>query len=221
MDTTPVYGLAYPTGSDLVSGAPAQLEKMASTFESALVEVDNRNTPAGVKPVIATTLANLALQTGVTGQTGYVTADPTTTNNGPYVWTGKAWEMLATLSQITQGYLSAKFKFQNTGSFVPDSYGGGMEIIVDQGNRLLHVNLSGFRSTVNVNSYPVFLYASGVKPSKDISLSCIFSLPSGSYAKQATWLANGSINIIGGLSNGDRCIHTPRTLPIPDGVTFA
>lgn len=32
---------------------------------------------------------------------------------------------------------------------------------------------------------------------------------------------NGTIMVVGGLSNGDRCMHTPRTLPIPDGVTFS
>ena len=228
MKTTDIYGLPYIEADDLVSGAPAQFKTMAEGIETALAEVDSRNTPAGVKPVIATTLEALAAQTGVTGQTGYVTADTTTANNGPYYWTGGAWLPYATgamldslRNQLTQGYLSARFKWQNTGSFVPDMYGGGMEIIVDQGNRLLHVNLSGFRSTVNVDSYGVFQYSSGVKPSKNIDLSCIFSLPSGSYGKQATWTTAGVINVIGGLSSGDRCIHTPRTLPIPDGVMFA
>ena len=219
--TTPIYGLSYPTGSDTVATAPAQFKSLADTVESALAEVDARATPEGSTPVVRQTLAQLATVKGVTGQTGYVTADTTTTNNGPYMWTGAAWEALATLNRITQGYLSAKFKWQNTGSFVPDGYGGGMEIIVDQGNRLLHVNLSGFRSAVNVGTYGVFQYSSGVKPSKNIDLSCLFSLPSGAYGKQATWTTSGVINVVGGLSSGDRCIHTPRTLPIPDGVMFA
>lgn len=107
-------------------------------------------------------------------------------------------------------------------SFQPDAYGGGMQIVVDERNRLLHVDLSGFKSTVNLShDYPVFQYASGVKPSKAVSLGCLWALPVGNWAKQATWNANGTIMVVGGLSNGDRCMHTPRTLPIPDGVTFS
>lgn len=169
MKTTDIYGLPYIEADDLVSAAPAQFKTMAEGIETALVEVDSRNTPAGVKPVIATTLEALAAQTGVTGQTGYVTADTTTANNGPYFWNGSAWLPYATggmlddlRNQLTQGYESAKFTWQNTGSFQPDSYGGGMEIVVDRANRLLHVHLSGFKSTVSMSSdFPVFHYTSG------------------------------------------------------------
>ena len=123
---------------------------------------------------------------------------------------------------LTQPLLYAKFKWQDTKSFQPDAYGGGMQIVVDERNRLLHVDLSGFKSTVNLNrDYPVFQYAAGVKPSKAVSLGCLWALPVGNWAKQATWNANGTIMVVGGLSNGDRCMHTPRTLPIPDGVTFS
>lgn len=123
---------------------------------------------------------------------------------------------------LTQPLLYAKFKWQDTKSFQPDAYGGGMQIVVDERNRLLHVDLSGFKSTVSLShDYPVFQYASGVKPSKAVSLGCLWALPVGNWAKQATWNANGTIMVVGGLSNGDRCMHTPRTLPIPDGVTFS
>lgn len=123
---------------------------------------------------------------------------------------------------LTQPLLYAKFKWQDTKSFQPDAYGGGMQIVVDERNRLLHVYLSGFKSTVNLShDYPVFQYASGVKPSKAVSLGCLWALPVGNWAKQATWNANGTIMVVGGLSNGDRCMHTPCTLPIPDGVTFS
>ena len=123
---------------------------------------------------------------------------------------------------LTQPLLYAKFKWQDTKSFQPDAYGGGMQIVVDERNRLLHVDLSGFKSTVNLShDYPVFQYASGVKPSKAVSLGCLWALPVGNWAKQATWNANGTIMVVGGLSNGDRCMPTPRTLPIPDGVTFS
>lgn len=96
MKTTPIYGIPYLEGNDLVSSAPEQFANMANGVETALNEVDNRNTPAGVKPVIATTLETLAGLTGVTGQTGYVAADPTESNNGPYYWSGSAWLPYAT-----------------------------------------------------------------------------------------------------------------------------
>lgn len=96
MKTTPIYGIPYLEGSDLVSGAPEQFANMANGVETALNEVDNRNTPEGVKPVIATTLETLAGITGVTGQTGYVTTDETAANNGPYFWDGSAWLPYAT-----------------------------------------------------------------------------------------------------------------------------
>lgn len=229
MKTTDIYGLPYIEADDLVSAAPAQFKTMAEGIETALVEVDSRNTPAGVKPVIATTLKALAAQTGVTGQTGYVTADTTTANNGPYFWNGSAWLPYATggmlddlRNQLTQGYASAKFTWQDTGSFQPESYGGGMEIVVDRANRLLHVHLSGFKSTVSLSSdFPVFRYASGPKPSKAVSLGCLWSIPGSNFAKQAKWNTDGSVLVIGGMAVNDRCLHTPRTLPIPAGVTFA
>lgn len=229
MKTTDIYGLPYIEAGDLVSAAPAQFKTMAEGIETALAEVDSRNTPAGVKPVIATTLEALAAQTGVTGQTGYVTADTTTANNGPYFWNGSAWLPYATggmlddlRNQLTQGYESAKFTWQNTGSFQPDVYGGGMEIVVDRANRLLHVHLSGFKSTVSLSSdFPVFQYASGPKPSRAVSLGCLWSIPGSNFAKRANWNTDGSVSVIGGMAVNDRCLHTPRTLPIPAGVTFA
>lgn len=229
MKTTDIYGLPYIEADDLVSAAPAQFKTMAEGIETALVEVDSRNTPAGVKPVIATTLEALAAQTGVTGQTGYVTADTTTANNGPYFWNGSAWIPYATggmlddlRNQLTQGCESAKFTWQNTGSFQPDSYGGGMEIVVDRANRLLHVDLSGFKSAVSLSSdFPVFHYASGPKPSRAVILGCLWSIPGSNFAKQAKWNTDGSVSVIGGMAVNDRCLHTPRTLPIPAGVTFA
>ena len=127
MKTTPIYGLPYIEADDLVSSAPAQFKTMAEGIETALTEVDSRNTPAGVKPVIATTLEALAAQTGVTGQTGYVTADTTTANNGPYFWNGSAWLPYATggmlddlRNQLTQGYESGTFSGQTNGDAVAE-----------------------------------------------------------------------------------------------------
>lgn len=127
MKTTDIYGLPYIEADDLVSAAPAQFKTMAEGIETALVEVDSRSTPAGVKPVIATTLEALAAQTGVTGQTGYVTADTTTANNGPYFWNGSAWLHYATggmlddlRNQLTQGYESGTFSGQTNGDAVAE-----------------------------------------------------------------------------------------------------
>lgn len=127
MKTTDIYGLPYIEADDLVSAAPAQFKTMAEGIETALVEVDSRNTPAGVKPVIATTLEALAAQTGVTGQTGYVTADTTTADNGPYFWNGSAWLPYATggmlddlRNQLTQGYESGTFSGQTNGDAVAE-----------------------------------------------------------------------------------------------------
>lgn len=117
MDKTPIYGLPYINASDLVSGAPAQFKSMAEGVEKALKEVDDRNNTNGVKPMVATTLANLAKLKGVTGQTGYVTSDTTTANNGPYFWNGSAWLPYATksmLDQLTQGYESGTVTLQTT-----------------------------------------------------------------------------------------------------------
>lgn len=112
MKTTPTYGISYIEGGDLVSHAAAGFKKAAETTESALKLVDQRSTIAGVKPVIAGTLATLATMRGTIGQTGYVTSDGN--NNGPYCWNGSAWVKYAQKTQIdslqsqiaaiTQGY---------------------------------------------------------------------------------------------------------------------
>lgn len=112
MKTTPIYGISYIEGGDLVSNAAAGFKKAAETTEAALKLVDQRSTIAGVKPAIAGTLATLATMRGSTGQTGYVTSDGN--NNGPYCWNGSAWVKYAQNTQInslqsqiaaiTQGY---------------------------------------------------------------------------------------------------------------------
>ena len=48
--TTPIYGLSYPEGTDLVSSAPDSFKAMADTFETALDTVDRRSTPEGATP---------------------------------------------------------------------------------------------------------------------------------------------------------------------------
>lgn len=98
MKTTPIYGISYIEGGDLVSNAAAGFRKAAETTEAALKLVDQRSTVEGVKPVIAGTLASLATRIGATGQTGYVTSDGN--NNGPYCWNGSAWVKYAQNTQI-------------------------------------------------------------------------------------------------------------------------
>jgi len=122
MKTTPIYGISYIEGGDLVSNAAAGFKKAAETTEAALKLVDQRSTIQGVKPVIAATLATLATMRGTTGQTGYVTSDGN--NNGPYCWNGSAWVKYAQNTQIdslqsqiaaiTQGYESGTVTIQTT-----------------------------------------------------------------------------------------------------------
>lgn len=122
MKTTPIYGISYIEGGDLVSNAAAGFRKAAETTEAALKLVDQRSTVEGVKPVIAGTLASLATRRGTTGQTGYVTSDGN--NNGPYCWNGSAWVKYAQNTQIdslqsqiaaiTQGYESGTVTIQTT-----------------------------------------------------------------------------------------------------------
>lgn len=122
MKTTPIYGISYIEGGDLVSNAAAGFRKAAETTEAALKLVDQRSTVDGVKPVIAGTLASLATRRGTTGQTGYVTSDGN--NNGPYCWNGSAWVKYAQNTQInslqsqiaaiTQGYESGTVTLQTS-----------------------------------------------------------------------------------------------------------
>lgn len=122
MKTTPIYGISYIEGGDLVSNAAAGFKKAAETTEAALKLVDQRSTIQGVKPVIAGTLATLATMRGSTGQTGYVTSDGN--NNGPYCWNGSAWVKYAQNTQIdslqsqiaaiTQGYESGTVTIQTS-----------------------------------------------------------------------------------------------------------
>ncbi len=87
--TTPIYGLSYPEGSDLVSTAPDSFKTMATTFEKALDEVDKRSSPEGVKPVVATDLETLVKTNGVQGQSGIVTDAGTA--QGLYYRLGGRW----------------------------------------------------------------------------------------------------------------------------------
>lgn len=213
--TTPIYGLSYPEGSDLVSSAPDSFKSMADTFEQALDQVDRRTTPEGVKPVIATTLATLATRTGVVGQTGYVTADPTQSANGAYTYTGSSWEKN---SGIWQKFT---FKFENEGSFKPIPYGGANELLWNPTQRLLVVKLASFKSSVYVKTYGVYVPKSGVfTMSADISLG---QAEFENYTERGIELIltkNGNIKVGPELSSGD--VVRPLgsyVVPIPSNVT--
>lgn len=88
-DKTPIYGIGYPSGEDLVSELPDHLKTLATGMERALDEVDRRATPAGSTPRTATSLAALNKLTGVVGQAGYVTGSGD--DAGPYQWDGSKW----------------------------------------------------------------------------------------------------------------------------------
>ena len=94
MDHTPRYQLTYPTSSDEVDDAPQQFKTMCESVESALATIDDRQTSEAVKPVVRTTLAQLAEAAGVTGQSGYVTDDGDDT--GFYVHDETSWKAIAT-----------------------------------------------------------------------------------------------------------------------------
>lgn len=87
------YKLTYPTGSDLVSGAPAQLKTMCESVENALATVDDRQTSEAVKPVVRTTLDQLVEASAVDGQSGLVTEAGQ--SQGLYYRLGGQWIPLA------------------------------------------------------------------------------------------------------------------------------
>lgn len=87
---TPIYGITYPTDSDLVRDIADHLKTEAQTVEDALHEVDQRARPDAAAPVIAQTYDQLSTLGGVTGQTGYVTNDPSG-RNGMYIRGANGW----------------------------------------------------------------------------------------------------------------------------------
>ena len=220
--TTPIYGLSYPEGSDLVSTAPDSFRAMADTFEQALDQVDRRNTPTGVKPVIATTLNTLATLTGVTGQTGYVTADATAANNGAYVWTGSAWVKFAVASDVSamRQWVKFGFRMQNDASFAGLAYGGENRLLYNAALRLIRVELAPFRSTVDVGRYQVYQPSSGtIKPSKSLSIGQAI-LDGGTMGRELTLNTNGTVSVGPEIKNGNLIHPLPNLIPVPSDVTI-
>lgn len=109
-------------------------------------------------------------------------------------------------------------QWQSTGSFVPVAYGASNTITVRDG--LIFVDLSSFRSTVNVGNFTVWLFKAGVKPSKTIGLGCVANVNGTTYGKQATWNTDGSVTLIGGAGSSDIVQCFSKIIPVPDGVEF-
>ena len=115
---------------------------------------------------------------------------------------------------------TCQLKFQNTSSFVESQYSGGNEITVKDG--LIFVDLASFKSAVALSTgYQVWLRSSGVKPSERIVIGGIANVAGKSGGKQVTWNTDGSVTLNGGLAVGDIIHCYQKTIPVPDGVTFA
>ena len=114
---------------------------------------------------------------------------------------------------------TCQLQWQSTGSFVPVTYGASNTIKVRDG--LIFVDLSSFRSTVNVSNFTVWMFKSGVKPSKTVGLGCVANVAGIAYGKQATWNTDGSVALIGGVGSNDVVQCFSKIIPVPDGVTFA
>lgn len=209
------YKLTYPTGSDLVSGAPSQFKSMADSVEKALGEVDDRQTANAVKPVVRNTLAQLAAAAGVTGQTGYVTADSVQSNNGAYVYTGSAWvKNVGTWQKFT-------FKFENEGSFQPIPYSGSNELLWNPILRLIVVRLQSFKSSLNVKTFSVYLPNSGTFAlSKDVYLGQAEFENFTGRGIEVTLSTMGRVTIGPELTSGDVVRHLGSyVVPVPSDVT--
>ena len=114
---------------------------------------------------------------------------------------------------------TCQLQWQSTGSFVPAAYSASNTIKVRDG--LIFVDLSSFRSTVNIGNFTVWMFKSGVKPSKAVSLGCVANVAGIAYGKQATWNTDGSVALIGGVGPNDVIQCFSKIIPVPDGVTFA
>lgn len=214
--TTPRYDLTYPTGTDQVADAPTIFRLMADSVENALGEVDDRQTSNAVKPVVRTTLAQLAEAAGVTGQTGYVTADSVQSNNGAYVYTGSAWaKNVGTWQKFT-------FKFENETSFQPIPYGGSNELFWNPVLRLIVVRLASFKSSVNIKSYNVYMPNSGTfKPSKNIDLGQAEFENFTGRGINVTLNTLGRVVIGPELTSGDVVRHLGSyVVPVPSDMTI-
>ena len=127
---------------------------------------------------------------------------------------------LSTVCLVSNGQTARSLTARaDSGSFVGALYGGSNTITV-KGN-MLYVDLSSFKSTVEVSNYRVWLYQSGIRPSATIGLGCVgSSLADPHYNKQANWNPDGSITLLGGVGR-DNILIQRFSMPIPSGVTFS
>lgn len=214
------YKLTYPSGSDLVSQAPAQFKQLAESVESALGEVDDRQTANAVKPVVRSTLAQLAEASAVTGQTGYVTADGN--NNGTYIWSGSAWVKLAVASDVSamRQWVKFGFRMQNDKSFAGLAYGGENRLLYNAALRLIRVELAPFRSTVDVGRFQVYQPSSGtIKPSKSLDIGQAI-LDGGTMGRELTLNTGGTVSVGPEIKNGNLIHPLPNLIPVPSDVTI-
>lgn len=218
--TTTRYKLEYPTADDLVADAPAQFQAIAESVETALGEVDDRQTANAVKPVVRATLAQLAEASAVTGQTGYVTADGN--NNGTYIWSGAAWVKLAVASDVSSmtAWQEYTFKMQNDSSFTGFSYGGTNRLLYNAALRLIRVDLVPFTSKVDVGRYQVYLPDKGtIKPSKALGIGQAI-LDDGTMGRELTLNTDGTVSVGPEIKNGNLIHPLPNLIPVPSGVTI-
>lgn len=71
---------------------------------------------------------------------------------------------------------------------------------------------------MNVGNFTVWMFKSGVKPSKTVGLGCVANVTGAAYGKQATWNTDGSVMLIGGVGSSDIVQCFSKTIPVPDGV---
>ena len=74
---------------------------------------------------------------------------------------------------------------------------------------------------MNIGNFTVWMFKSGVKPSKAVYLGCVANVAGIAYGKQATWNTDGSVVLIGGVGPNDVIQCFSKIIPVPDGVTFA
>lgn len=182
--------------------------------------MDDRQTANAVKPVVRSTLAQLAEASAVTGQTGYVTADGN--NNGTYIWSGSAWMKLAVASDVSamRQWVKFGFRMQNDKSFAGLAYGGENRLLYNAALRLIRVELAPFRSTVDVGRFQVYQPSSGtIKPSKSLGIGQAI-LDGGTMGRELTLNTDGTVSVGPEIKNGNLIHPLPNLIPVPSDVTI-
>lgn len=192
----------YPNTSD-EPNIPGDLQKLALAVDTA-IGGGNRliDTLATLQAIPNTQLFK--------GMRATVTNDPTTMNNGEYVYTGGAW-----VSKTRT--LTATFHSQDNGNFV---FSGAARLIVHPDEGWIEPDLPGVRYNITMNSpFPVFQPDTTIKPSAAIDLGRLF-IVQGQFEKTLTWNTDGSVSLNNAVS-GDQLFPVYRRIPIPSGTTIA